>query len=147
MTRTSSTIYRTSGISEPAPFGLFEDQYSFTASNGAEFRLWSEEADHLFAAIHIFQWDRQRIPLPELQLVTEWNMCKGVFDIGHSPTTVSDVARFIDALRVLRQHYADFESDGKSHGIAALSKVDLDALICFFVDTQVHNHTVQLSEH
>ena len=147
MNDTASNIYRTTGCVEPAPYGLFDDEYRFITTTGAEFHLWSEEIHHLFSAIHSFQCDRKLIPLPELPIITQWNMLKGVFDIDASATVVTEVPKLIDALRVLCSNYADYESAGKQRGFAALSVDDLNALIVFLVNAESHGDIVTIAEY
>ncbi len=144
---TVSSVYRTTGCIEPAPYGLFDDEFRFTTRSGAQFHLWSEETHHLFSAIHAFQWDRQLIPLPELPIVTQWNTLIGVFGVEGTPTEIAELAALVAALRVLRSHYADYETAGKQHGYAALAVDDLDALIVFLSNADNGGHPVTISEH
>ena len=138
------SIYQTTGCVEPAPYGLFDDEYRLTTSSGDGYHMWSEELNHLLSAVHKFQWVRKKIPLPELPIVTDWNMIKGVFDMYANPLDLVDSPRFIAALRVLRENYADYESDGE--GFVALSMNDLDALITFLTNAQACDQTVTITE-
>ena len=140
-------IYCTTGCIEPAPYGLFDEQFWLTTSTGNEFRLWSEELNHLLGALFDFQWIRKRISLPELPIVSEWNLNDGVFDVSATPSTLDEIPRLIDALRVLKNNYAEYESDGKHHGFTALKKYDLEAFITFLENAQTRNEKVVISEH
>ena len=140
-------IYRTTGCVEPAPHGLFDDEYRLTTTSGSEFHLWSEETNHLFSAIQNFQLQRKIIPLPELPIITQWNTLGGFFDSDSSPTVIKEVSRIIDALQVLQDNYADYEDAGKQHGFAALSVNDLDALINFLGNAESRGDAVTMTEH
>lgn len=129
MTDSSYKIYRTTGCIEPAPYGLFDDEYRLIASNGYEFHLWAVEADHLLGELHEFQWRRKLIPLPELPIVTEWNLHRGVF-WNESSTALTDIPRLIRALRVLLESSSEHGLEGETHGFT-LSRVDLKALVTF----------------
>ncbi len=147
MTDKRATVYRTAGCREPAPYGLFDDEFHFISSGGGEFHLWSEETNYLFSAIHWFQFERALIPLPVLPIVDSWNTLTDVFDSAATPTILKDLRRLINALRVLQAHYPEFVAAGKDHGYSALSPDDLSALIDFLVNASTNMDSVVLAEH
>ena len=142
-----SQIYRTTGSKEAAPYGLVDDEYHFVTTSGAEFHMWSEETHHLFSAIHQFQWSLKLIPLPELPIVTLWNTLQGVFGGDSTPTEIDELPTFIEALRILQSHYADYDTAGKHDGFAALSVADLEAFISFNTKAARQGETVRIIEY
>lgn len=141
------TIYRTSGCIEPAPYGLFDDEFVLTNhASKSEFRIRSEELNHLLGGLHHCQHQTRLIPLPELELVKDWNELRGVWGSGEPPTVVRGLSAFIRTLRVLEDHYVEFDAAGSGSGYVAMSRQDLSQLITFLDVAEACQAVVTISE-
>ena len=65
--------------------------------------------------------------------------------MDEKPTQLTDVPRLIDALRILKENYPDFELPGKDHGFETLAIVDLTALITFLQNAAERRADITIS--
>lgn len=95
--------------------------------------------------IYEFQWKSKKIPLPELPIVTQWNMVQGAFDIYSEFSTIEELPNFINALQILLKQLDIYQFPDKDRGFA-LSLFDFESLLTFLNEANDKSETVKIRE-